>query len=399
MYKWNPVFNLVMDIKKDYVTKFGDAIIDFKHWLEKLNVDKYNDFFECLQVNQYNEFILIRYGIAEMQKSMWTDQDSPYRECRSVVIDLKRENLVTCGFRKFFNLNEVEENMLDVVTNKIKTATVFEVADKLDGSMQNARWYEGAVFMTGSIALDENESWRLANGKLLVTEQYEAMLKDYPNLTFTFEYVSDKNPHVVEYKSEQEGLYLIGARDVVTGYQLSYVKLKEIVAEYPTVKIVETENKSLEELLELMETEPANQKEGWVINVDNHLIKIKCNDYVNIHRILDRVASVNVVIEAIADGYYDDLLSKVPHNYRDRVEVISDKVFNYTNTVNHLVTKYYNQAPKEDKKEFMVWVNNNVPKQIHAFVRNKYLGKTNNFLKVGKEGYKRMNDLGLEWIA
>ena len=398
MYKWNPVFNLIMEIKEDYTAKFGNDNLDFKSWLEKLNIEKYNEFFECLQINQHHEFILIRYGIAEMQKSMWTDKDSPYRECRSVVIDLEKEELVTCGFRKFFNLNEVEENMLEAVTDKIKTATVFEVADKLDGSMQNARWYNNSVFMTGSMALDEKESWRLENGKSLLTESYNCMMEDYKYLTFTFEYISDKNPHVVSYTSEDEGLYLIGARSVLNGYQLTYKEIREIASNYDGVKIVEIENKTLDELLELMKNLSANQKEGWVINVDNHLIKIKCDDYVNIHRILDRVASVNVVIESIADGYYDDLLSKVPENYRDRVEVISDKVFEYTNTMNHLINKYYKQAPKDDKKNFMVWVNSNVPKQAQPYVRNKYLNKPYNLLKAGKDGYKKINALELEWV-
>lgn len=399
MYEWNPVFNLVIEIKRKYEDRVRTIDnYNFESWLGKLNEQKYNDFFECLQINQHKEFILIRYGIAEMQESMWTDVDSPYRECRSVVIDLKREELVTCGFRKFFNLNEVEENMLDKVSEKIKSASLVEVTDKLDGSMQNARWYNGSVFINGSMSLDEKESWRLSNAKLLLTQDYENMMKGYPYLTFTFEYISDKNPHVVSYKAEQEGLYLIGARHIHSGLQLPYFLLKELAAEYKGVKIVEIENKTLEELLDLMEKLPANEKEGWIINVDGHLIKIKCSDYVNIHRILDKVSSVNVVIESIADDYYDDLLSKVPINYQDRVKKISDKVFEYTRTVNHLIIDYYNKAPKEDRKEFMVWVNNNVPKQIQVYVRNKYLGRPYNLLKRGVEGYKRMSDLGLEWV-
>lgn len=397
---WNPVLKIVLEVKRDYGKLYNNKNEgNFEKWLQTLNEDRYNNFFECLQMNQYKEFLLIRYGIAEMQQSMWTDEDSPYREARSIVVDLDKECLVTCGFRKFFNLNEVKENMLDIVTKKIKTANVFEVSDKLDGSMQNARWYNGEVFMTGSMALDENESWRLANGKQLITKEYEKMLKENESLTFTFEYISDKNPHVVSYTEDDEGLYLIGARNVLNGYQLSYKELNQLVSAYKGVLVVETEERDLDELIDLMKTLPASEKEGWILNIDGHLIKIKCDDYVNIHRILDKVASVNVVIEAIADDYYDDLLSKVPETYRDRVESISSEVFNYTNTVNHLITKYYNQAPKKDRKEFMIWVTENTPKQIQPYLRNKYLSKPYNLLKVGKDGYKKMNVLGLEWVV
>lgn len=398
MYKWNPIFNLIIKIKDDYNEKFKDNDLKFEKWLEKLKNPEYNNFFDCLQVEQSDEFILIRYGIAEMQKSMWTDKNSPYRECRSVVVDLKKEELVVCGFRKFFNLNEVEENMLDGVIESIKEAKVFEVTDKLDGSMQNARWYNDGIFFSGSMSLDENESWRLKNGKSLLVEDYQTMLKDNSNLTFTFEYVSDKNPHVVAYTGEQEGLYLIGARNILTGYQLSYEEVRRIAKQYKQVKVVAMEDKPLDELLDLMKSLPSNKKEGWVLNIDGHLVKIKCDDYVSVHRILDRVSSVNVVIEAIANESYDDLISKVPQFYRNRVESISERVFEYTYTLNKLINKYYRQAPKKDKKEFMIWVSNNAPKQIQSYLRCKYLKQDYNLLKVGKNGYKKMSMLGLEWV-
>ena len=30
IYNWNPVFNIVMNIKKDYINKFNDNNMDFK---------------------------------------------------------------------------------------------------------------------------------------------------------------------------------------------------------------------------------------------------------------------------------------------------------------------------------------------------------------------------------
>lgn len=157
---WNPVLNLIRKIKNDVTLQDGNIESSFEDWLKFLDNEEYNDFFESLQVNQKDEFILIRYGLDDISRGLWEDENSPYRECRSVVIDLKNEKLVTCGFRKFFNLNEVEENNLDKVQEKISQAKLFEVVDKLDGSMQNARWYNGEVFMNGSMALDESESWR-----------------------------------------------------------------------------------------------------------------------------------------------------------------------------------------------------------------------------------------------
>ena len=85
IYNWNPVFNIVMNIKKDYINKFNDNNMDFKAWLEKLNKEEYNNIFSCLQLNQDGNILLIRYGLDEMQKGMWDNPNSIYRECRSIV--------------------------------------------------------------------------------------------------------------------------------------------------------------------------------------------------------------------------------------------------------------------------------------------------------------------------
>lgn len=58
IYNWNPVFNIVMNIKKDYINKFNDNNMDFKTWLEKLNKEEYNNIFSC-----YTKPILIRVKI------------------------------------------------------------------------------------------------------------------------------------------------------------------------------------------------------------------------------------------------------------------------------------------------------------------------------------------------
>jgi len=395
-YTWNPIYNLVMKIKKDYINQFGELEnYHFETWLSKLNNPEYNDVFECLQVNQVGNYILIRYGLAEMQNGMWEDSNSIYRECRSVVIDIKNDELVLTPFRKFFNLNEVEENKLELVAEKFKTAKRIEIANKLDGSMQNARWYNGQIIMTGSMALSQDDSWRLEEGYRMLGKEYQNMIKDNPDLTFIFEYISLKDAHVVLYKESDQGLYLIGIRNTVTGEQFSYEKVLQMANKY-NVRVVELENLSLEQLLNEMKTVQSHKKEGWVINLDGHLIKLKCDDYVSIHRLLDKVSSVNVIIESIAEEKYDDLLSKIPDKYKDRVKNIAALIFKYLKETKEDIFKYFNEAPKDTRKDFMLWVENNVPQNIKHYVRNEYLGIEYNLLKKGKQGYKRMNELGYD---
>lgn len=391
-YAWNPVYNLVMNIKDDYNKIKKDDSINFEHWLEILNNDKYNKIFNHLEINQDKNLLIIRYEIADVHDSLWKDRRSIFRECRSIVLDISNETIVIAPFKKFFNINEVKETNVDVIKKKIKHAKIFEITDKLDGSMQNARFYNNNILLTGSRSINRNNSWRLEEGYMMLNDNYKKMIKENPHLTFTFEYISLKDAHVVKYKKEQEGQYLIGARNVYTGKQLSYNELCSI-AIYYKVKITKIEHKTLEQLFNEMSILKSDKKEGWVLNIDGEYVKVKCDDYANIHRILDKVSSVNVVIKNIADGTYDDLISKVPENHRSDIEIIAKQIFSYISEMENEISKAYKSAPKNDKKEFMLWVDNNCKKSVASYVKAKYLGQKYNLLKKRGNGYKKFNEL------
>lgn len=391
-YSWNKVYNLVMKIKDDYNKNFNDNERSFEKWISKINKKEYNDIFECLQVNQDKDILLIRYGLADMQDGMWKDKDSIYRECRSLVIDLKNEEIILAPFRKFFNLNEVEENNLESVYKEIAYCNSFEVTDKLDGSMQSARYYNGDIFMAGSMAINKDNSWRLQEGYSMLSENYINMIKENPNLTFIFEYISQKDAHVVLYNKALDGLYLIGIRNVLNGYQYSYKEIK-LFSKYYNVPMTDIENKNITQLLREMKEFKSYQKEGWVINIDGHMIKLKCDDYVHLHRLLDKFSSVNVIIENVAEDRIDDMLSKIPDNYKDRVLSVAKNIIKYKTETLKLVNDLYYKAPKNNKKEFMLWVDKNCPNDIKGYVRNLFLGKSFNVLKKNNNSYKKLKDL------
>ena len=51
-YDWNEPFNIIMEIKREYfIKKIGSSNM-FEDWVKALNVKKYNDFIEPLQISQ-----------------------------------------------------------------------------------------------------------------------------------------------------------------------------------------------------------------------------------------------------------------------------------------------------------------------------------------------------------
>ena len=416
---WNPVANMVFEIKHTYLKEFGGISVipkrtnSLEYWVERLckrDEEKYSHYRELiskLQVSQCDWYILIRYADyssiysgeqeANTDENFWDRHNGFYRECRSVVLDLKKEEIVLCPFKKFFNLNEMDETKVEEIQKHIKKATVVEFSDKMDGSMQSARWYDGKIFMAGSQAVDSKYSWRLADGYKMIYEKpgYEKMLKDYPNTTFIFEYISLKDAHVVKYKKEEEGLYLIGMRDVMTGEESSYKEVLDMAAKYeiPTTK---TFDKSLDEILEQLDEKSSDEAEGFVINIDGYKVKVKYNDYVNIHRVLSALTSINLVIKCIADNTFDDMLSKIPNAHKNRVLDVAKIVFDYINATESEIKKYFDNAPKDNKKDFMIWVDANTPKKIRPYVRAKYLGDPYNVIKTSNGRYLKISEMGVE---
>lgn len=425
MYTWNPVYNFVLEIKKLYQDKFGD--IDYsihsikdknnmtkeltclEKWVGDLQVQKYIDLIEPLQINQLGNMLLIRYGRYSdvfggeneiTNNNFWDIYDGFYKECRSVVIDVKSEEIVLSPFKKFRNLNECEENNIEIITEKIKNAKSLEITNKLDGSMQSARVYHDNIIMSGSQAIDMNNSWRLRDGQgiLMCQPNYVHMLKENQEYTFIFEYITLKDAHVVNYKQEDEGLYLLGMRNVYTGEQLSYAQVKTYADIY-NVKMTQIFDKTFDEILNDVDKYKSHEMEGYVINIDGHLVKIKCDDYVQIHKILSNISSINLIIKHIADNTFDDLISKVPESYHWRVMKVANLVLTYIKNTEVEVNTWFKVAPKENKKDFMIYIEQNVPRELRGYVRCKYLGKEFNYIKNGNEqnpSYKKLKEMGID---
>ena len=415
MNSWNPVLNKFVEIKNKHKENFGYAITDYENGLtcieqmvNNLNSKKYIDLIKPLQLTQYNNLLLIRYGRYSdvfsgeediTYDSFWEMYDGFYQECRSVVINVETDELVLVPFKKFRNLNECEENSLPNIVKRIQSAKCVEFSNKLDGSMQSARWYQGKIILAGSMALDVNNSWRLKDGYRMLNENegYKKMLIQHPRLTFIFEYISIKDAHVVNYKKEQEGLYLIGIRNLC-GLEYSYSDVLDY-ANYYNIPTTELFNKTLDEIVNELDDKKSNEAEGFVINIDGYKVKIKYNDYTNMHHVLSSISSINLIIKNIADDTFDDMLSKVPHSYRDRVLKVANIVFRYINNIDKEVNSYIENAPKENKKSFMIYVNKNVPKSLQSYVREKYFGNGVNYIKshinTDCPHYKRLKDMGI----
>ena len=405
---WNPMFDECIKLKKKYIDYFGDYV-GFKDMIETFRQEgiSYNPIFNEVQINQHEDLVLIRYGLHEMGKGMWEDENSPLREARSLVFNLRTEEMVLTPFRKFFNLNEVWETSTEVVEMKIKYCKLFEVSEKMDGSMQSYRWYNGEIVGSGSKALDPKNSFRLEEGFEMLTENHKRMLEDFPTVTFIFEYISEKDKHIVPYDySKKKGLYLIGARSVIDGEEYSYNVIKDISSCYGIPCCKTYQYNTLSEVLEHLNKMTVRDGEGFVLNIDGFKLKLKCEDYLQLHRLDDKLSSPNVLIQAYAEGTIDDLYANMTPLMKEKNKDVMDTIEKFMYKMRHKIDMNLDEVntmvrldgtEEENNKKLHKFINEFVDKDVREYVRMTYLGREYNILKSRGGRYIKIEEIR-KWV-
>lgn len=122
-------------------------------------------------------------------------------------------------------------------------------------------------------------------------------------------------------------------------------------------------------------------------------VKIKCDDYVEMHKILSALSSINLIIKNIGDETFDDFFSKIPDTYKNRVLNIANKVFEYNFKMKSNVTswcQYLDSYKYDNIKDKMIYITNYVPQNIQGYVREyaktgnicqNYIKKKNSYIK------------------
>ena len=416
----NKLLNIVQEIKKKAIELEGDNLsyemgkngdTCFELWLNKLNSSEYNKIFEPIQMLQKGTYVMFRYGrytdvfSGETEygyHDFWNLYDGLYRECRSCVIDLSSNPVeyVSLPFDKFFNINENDDTKIEVVNERIKNARIVEFSDKIDGSMVTASYYKGKIEVFGSKSVDPDNSWRLkdAISMLYSNNSYLQMIESLPDMTFIFEYVSLKDAHVVKYAEDEEGLYLIGVRSRRNGTVYPYSKVIELANEY-NIKTTQIFDRTIEDIMNSLDEKKSYEKEGFVAYIDEFMVKIKYNDYVALHGILSKISSINLIIGSIANGTYDDILSKVPTAYRYRVEGIANYVFSWIKKNKEYCEKEVNEIKDkfQTDKERFIYVNekDRYERFQKGWIMSLLKGKEPNYLVLKNGHTLKLKEMGI----
>lgn len=251
-----------------------------------------------VRVNKHPEHDLYIYNYTQNAQfeRIWNDVTL---SCRGLILD-KDLNVVARPFPKFFNLGEME--------NQVLPKTTFEVFDKMDGSLGILYWVNEIPFMAsrGSFASEQSDK---ANEMLHGKYKDSWSLLDQSK-TYLFEIIYPENRIVLDYGAAEE-LVLLAIIDTKTGEEFPLSAIG-----FPVVEKFDGIND-----ISILKEMDLENKEGFIIKYANNFrVKIKFEEYLRLHRIITQVSNLNIWEYLKTGQSMEEILERVPDEFFDWVK-------------------------------------------------------------------------------
>jgi RNA ligase len=306
------------------------------------------------------DLLLFNYTDECQQKGAWDDITTL---CRGVILHAKTKEVVARPFEKFFNWHEYRQEIPE---------EPFTVSEKVDGSLGILYRHQGKYSLATRGSFTSVEAKR--GTELLQASLGDKQLPD--ELTFLFEIIlSNAGSTVVKY--DFDGLYLLGVLNRHTGEELSPDESDEWAKKFTWKTPKRYPFATKEEVLASRAALPADL-EGYVLRFQSGLrLKLKSEAYLAVLR-ASLGLSRNKVITALSQGekVYQALLEQTPEELVPYAEKIAAEVRVQVAKYNQDALTFFEKAPKEGRKEFAMWVQQNAPAELKGALFMMLDGKT-----------------------
>jgi RNA ligase len=257
-----------------------------------------------IRTARYENLLLFNYTALAQYAATWTPVE---RAARGLILDGETGEIVALPWSKFFNLGETEETRLENLPRD-----GFEVTDKLDGSLGILyKRMDGYAIATRGSFDGEQAQWATA-----------FLRRTYPDLrvpdrlTLLFEIIYPENRVVLDYGNRAE-LVLIGARNAGDGYDYTYPELQVMAAQHGFPLVPAATVHTLDDLVS--DQCVLTGIEGWVVRFANGLrVKIKCDEYLRLHRIIFGLTPERIREALLAD--WSAFVVNIPEELRPGIE-------------------------------------------------------------------------------
>lgn len=272
------------------------------------------------------------------------------QQCRGIKFDLDGRTIGR-PFHKFFNYGQ------KLIT--YDWSSKHRIMTKLDGSMVHSCIINKQLRLCTRMGITEQS----IEAEKYLTESQKRYLKDLNLMGYNaiFEFTAPNNRIVIEYDKPE--LTLLAIRSILTGayHQIGYIEREFNVVETHDIKLGDDN-------IEQIRAETTGI-EGYVVSwPDGTYVKIKTDEYTQMHRAVSYFERENMILPIILDMQCDDLYPSLSTDRALRLQEYEALILNDFNHYVRVVNNIVNDAKSRNltRKEFAVAVIRDQPKWLHA---------------------------------
>lgn len=289
------------------------------------------------------------------------------RECRGLTFDLNTGRVLARKYHKFHNVGEREEtqpNLIDFSRDHV-------VLEKLDGSMLTPLVVNGGIRMATKLGLTEIS--RPVDEWVADHDNYQRFMREMVDsgLTPIFEWCSRKQRIIIDYPTDR--LVLTAVRDNETGEYFKYSEMLELAHRFK-LDLVRTREFQVDDVERFLnETRQLEGEEGHVVRFETgHMVKVKADQYVMLHRTTDNFKFEKDVIRIILSESLDDVKPLLNPDLVSRADAFGRDMFK---NMRQLAARIYRDVRADydnmdgSKKQFAakVLANQSIKDMVHVY--------------------------------
>jgi hypothetical protein len=309
---------------------------------KKENVEELRDLLEMNSIDFDNPGTLIGFDIDEERQLIllnytgqahnelhgidggWT---APLREMRGLIYSFAEAEpvLVSRGFEKFFNANELPENSFEMLREKYGSKK-YTAREKADGHMIEYFLHEGELCASTRGKFGTASSLEALD--ILTLEDFLAVsdfLKRRDGtavMSIIVELVTPNTKVHVDY--DETSLFLLAAYDK-EGSKLDLGQLEDVAYEFENLfALPQACEMSLDEMILEINNRDILNKEGWVMDFNGELIKFKYISYIG--QMVYAKLSYKYIMNCIRNNRLEKMFYTLPEEIRAHAYEMVDTV-------------------------------------------------------------------------
>lgn len=296
--------------------------------------------------NDFPELSIYCYTRTAQYRWKWNEVTT---EARGLILNEDGE-IIARPFGKFFNEGNIPEG------HDFPRTGPMEVMEKFDGSL--GILYprpDGTMAVATKGAMDSD---RAHHATKVYNERYAGTWSPDPDYTYCYEIIYPENRIVIDY-GDTDDIILLGARHKATGRSMTRAELEASGWQGPMARIYDF--KDFGEVMQARE-EGIEGKEGFVVHYPDHSgrVKIKFDDYLNIHRQVTNITSADV-FDSYSQGQSYAVAYDLPDEFYGEVEKVEQLFANRDKAQQEYLHSFYEKTqaqmkPGASQKEFADFV-------------------------------------------